>query len=280
MKPSAKEFKRARPLLGTVVRIHFTAAGGAVDSEACFRQAFRELDRLSGIFNIFAPDSSLSRFNRDSRGDFMEIPLELFQVMQLAQGLESASRGAFRVCTQTPAPRSSGAFTLKAIGTKFYARNAARGNLDFNGIAKGYIVDRTVEKISARFPGLSGSINAGGDIKFFGGAAPCLTLRLGTGDAPLYRRITAAKPSIASSSLAGTERNPASQTRYDAPFAGHFGPGSTAVALANDCGIADALTKVAMFGDFATISRTVKKFPAEILLFAADGELYKAFGCI
>src|SRR6185437_8323122 len=77
-----------------------------------------------------------------------------------------------------------------------YFRPIRAGRLDLSGIAKGYIVDKTVEWILSRTDSndgsidgsvVDGSINAGGDIRFFNSSRAsthsnehCVVLRLGT----------------------------------------------------------------------------------------------------
>ena len=145
-------------------------------------------------------------------------------------------------------------------------------------MAKGYIVDKIANRISRDLCDSNGSVNAGGDICFFGTAQPSVKLRLGSTATPLFREMTFSKAAIATSSPTRASDDPDSSSRYDVNLREGLLASSTVAVIADCCANADALTKVGLFAARAERTRAARVFNAQILTFDAGGQLIEALG--
>jgi len=254
MTPSNTGFSRCRPCLGTY--LHVTLNHPWTESSSL---VFDEALRLERIFNIYDEQSSLSKLNKEGRS--AEMAPELSQVLHLAMELFSTSQGAF---------------------TPFAAddKTQAKPNYDLNGIAKGFIVDQLSQFLVNLQ--LSGVVNAGGDLKFFGAAKRQTNVRLGPCHEPVFRSLSSPFDAVATSSFAARALNDSSRTHYPLPLAQHVlessGCDFTAVCVAKTCAIADAMTKIAMFGSKTLIKTLCEKYEAMVMIFDSGARLQEAFG--
>lgn len=248
-----------RPLLGTFVEAGASGPGAAAAVEA----AFRAVADAQARWSFHAADSELSRLNRH--------PQQRVPVCRATLGLLRISKLLMK--------RSDGAFDC-TVGATLVAHGALpdhggpdplpRGNADdielgdawailqrpvrltLDGIAKGFAVDLGVRAMR-RLGAASGWINAGGDLRAFGGASIPVQRREADGSfTPLGRLWQAA---IATSRVGsfgdvdsvGTAAD-TSQERFPAcivpPAARSSAPGLWTV-MAHYAWLADALTKVA-----------------------------------
>ena len=231
MNKSKTVSRRVRPLLGTFFEITTDAASSVINS------AFAEAERLEKIFNLCDPQSEINSHGESSS--------EFIEVQTLALHLEAVSGGAFRA--------------------------KKNGTFDFNGIAKGYIVDRTVKFLRAHDKFCSGSVNAGGDLLLFNHPPKNITLRLGTPSLPVYRELQIFNKAVATSA-GGFSGLSGSLTSYDEKST------LTATVVAPSCILADALTKVALFAEASILERCTREFGAHILLFDDFGGLVNRYG--
>ena len=156
------------------------------------RSAVQEVHRLEEILSNFDPDSSVSRFNRQSGKGKMNIPPELFELLGIAQRFSAHTSGDFDVTvgplvdlwrealSQGLLPdRDAVARAQRQVGfekLKLYGGGEAElllpgMKIDFGGIGKGYAVDRVVQRFIAAGIG-SALINFGGSSIFGVGAPP------------------------------------------------------------------------------------------------------------
>jgi thiamine biosynthesis lipoprotein len=263
--------QRRRPLLGTFVTITCDKAANGDHEDSSFRhalltEAFQEGERLQKIFSFHDPESTLSRFNKipPTQRDLEPWPREFLDLLEKAKKIQRTSKNCFW-------PFASASDDADGDET---------GRWDLSGIAKGFIVDRLCEFLLARDPELRGSINAGGDLRFFGrgDGDKNASLRLGPPGKPLLRRLSPRFESLASSSPAVAFTDPLSSTRYDKTLASDLSPFHTACVSTAECAIADALTKVALFGEAALRREMAREFNAEIFIFDADGDLQAQWG--
>lgn len=229
--------KRLRPLLGTTVRLE---ADGA--EPGLFTEVFDEIERLQGVFNFHDPTSQLALFNR--KGETPRSPefAELWQICKVVSDL--------------------------APGYFIAERD---GQIDFSGIAKGFIVDRAMSFFRARAPGAKGCVNAGGDLGFFGGWPARVHLRLGEADRAYAREFQLSRPCLASSSIQGFNE----RTRYS--LRPVYGAGATAVVQAPSVAVADAMTKVVLFAPASVTGRCCEALSATAMCFDVDGNLLESF---
>lgn len=163
----------------------FVAAADPWASQQAMHAAERELRRLEQIFTRFSPTSELQQLNlvRTRR-----CSPELLAVIALAIEARDSSGGTFDpllldamesngyrddfailqsrtdVETRDPAPRTGDVYVVDDT-----VQLTGNARLDLGGIAKGWIVDRVCEQLSAAGPCL---VNAGGDIAVSGHRSP------------------------------------------------------------------------------------------------------------
>lgn len=144
---------------------------------AAASRAFTEIARIERLMSFHAPDSGLSRLNREAGLLPVETDAQIWQLLAIAVQVSSATAGTFDVCAasrprtcdlrandgRSPAPANFKDMELLAGYRVRYRRPLV---VDLGGIAKGYAVDRAVEALMRE--GLSGCVNAGGDIRAFG----------------------------------------------------------------------------------------------------------------
>ncbi|MGZ3773928.1 MAG: FAD:protein FMN transferase [Pseudobdellovibrionaceae bacterium] len=237
--------RRVRPLLGTFVEITIFSEG---DLNGVITKAFEVGNFLEKIFNLKDPESEISLFNRFSKRNDKSCSDPFKEVMEFANQLNHLSQGAF---------------------------NAQFGNdqhWDLNGIAKGYIVDKMVETILQNDASLKGVINAGGDLRFFNCSERPITLRLGTYEAPVLRTLVLTKNALATSSLSVSRSDPKSSTHYEQSLRKGLDLQSSVSVLADECMIADGLTKVGLFAKKDILEKCAFIFSAQVVIFDGKGE--------
>jgi thiamine biosynthesis lipoprotein len=252
------ELRRCRPLLGTFVEI---TAGGPEEAalHAAVNAAFVAIERVQSLMSAHDPDSELSRVNREASLGPVKISTETREVLGRADQLARASEGAFDV---TIAP------TLAQWG--FLPPNLRRKNagdwqdlllldgdrvfflrpmaVDLGGIAKGFAVDQAIETLR-ELGVVSGVVNAGGDLRVFGGGGSVAHVRRPSRPQSFARTIHLVNSALATSSPCFTER------RLRDRSVSHLVNPRTRVAItgarsvtvrASECWMADALTKVVL----------------------------------
>jgi thiamine biosynthesis lipoprotein ApbE len=148
-------------VLGTSLELRVSAG-----SEATARQAeasvLAEIDRLSSTLNTWAKDSEISRWQ--ASGKPVAVSADLAAVLKACDHWAANSRGAFsaRVKASAPADMGKAAWTLDGGTATCLAKP---GEITVDALAKGYIIDRAVEKVS----GVDGiMLNIGGDLRVIG----------------------------------------------------------------------------------------------------------------
>ncbi len=154
--------------------------------------AFEEMRRLCAVFNFYDAQSELSKIN-DSYNEEVSVSPEMIEVLRLAKEVYLMTGGAFDVSCGAlfgywkniiRSPETTREFpdpeTIKRLreqsGMDFIEINRQRNTvklhkkgitIDLSGIAKGYIVDKAIEKVKKK--GISSCIiNCGGDLYCLG----------------------------------------------------------------------------------------------------------------
>jgi FAD:protein FMN transferase len=169
--------RRMRPLMGCYVEIALNPGAHPDGDERAFAAAFASLSSCAAAWSFQDPDSLLSRLNA---GAPVEIDRDTERLLRLARALTRASRGLFD-CTvggalvaaghlpdhggAVPQPRGTAGDIEVGQG---WARLARPVRLTLDGIAKGFAVDLAVEALQ-REGVQAGLVNAGGDLRVFGG---------------------------------------------------------------------------------------------------------------
>lgn len=169
-----------RPRLGTLVTI--TAVH--VDAEAAHdmaRAAFAEIERLEGILSRHASGTPMARLN--ASGALDDAPGELIEVLTRAREIHDLSGGAFdptvlpllrlferqaergALPTDTDVARAMALIGFDAVEIEGGSIRLTRPGsaLTLDGIAKGYVVDRTVAVLAAT-DAERVMVDAGGDM--------------------------------------------------------------------------------------------------------------------
>ena len=184
--PAPTWVARHQGLLGTVVDLQIEA-GSDAEAQQVEAVLVAEMRRLEAVFNGYDPDSELSRWRRQETepGD------ELTAVLALAADWWGRSSGAFNPAVglihqmwsdsadrgDIPSidERRQAAGRISQLPYRIEGdRVVATGSLDgfnLNAVAKGWIVDRAVEKALTRLSVVRLTVNAGGDL-FHHGAVP------------------------------------------------------------------------------------------------------------
>lgn len=174
-----QRLERVRPLLGTFVSVRVGDSGRA--AEAAVSAAFECIAAVQRDMSFHDPDSELSRLNRSAHREPQPLSAPLRRVLRAALALAEASDGRFdptvaaRLVQWGQLPALAGAevdpdANWRDICFRRDGRLEFRRPLwiDLGGIAKGYAVDLAVACLR-RHEMTSGIVNAGGDLRVFGG---------------------------------------------------------------------------------------------------------------
>ncbi|WP_338589690.1 FAD:protein FMN transferase [Shewanella khirikhana] len=261
--------RRARPLLGTFCEICISNAGNA-SPQAAIEAAFAVIKQIDEGLSFHRPDSELSRLNAGA-GNWVELSRHSMRLLRLAKGLGKLSANRFNV-TLGAELVSRGALPQHQHGHFLprgnwqdieLASNKARLKrpvlLTLDGIAKGYAVDLAVACL--KHCGIrSGSVNAGGDLKAFGDIPTRVQLRSDEGfGVSLY---------LCNQALASSRHGAAPTPAYPAlVLTDRPAPGKTELhtVIAPFAWRADALTKIAAFGEPGLVRALGGQLPTEII---------------
>ncbi len=250
MRKSPTAFNRVRPALGTLMKIQLESA--AAEASDWITQAFEKTQQLEKIFSFHDPASLLSQFN-------LGIPLPATEQGKLLQELIGKARLVENI--------SQGSFSL-----------GENSKIDLGGIAKGFVVDQVVDFLRLQDELTSGFVNAGGDLRFFRQRDPEVELRLGSSERPFQKKLRLVRAAVCTSSLNVASTDPQTSTRYLSPLRAGLDEASSAVVMAEKAWIADALTKVVLFGTTAQIKACCEVFQALAFCFNSHGDLLEVFG--
>lgn len=169
--PAGRWQRRARPLLGTLVEVGLPVAhaSAGADAEAAFGAAFDAITLVQRCLSRFDASSDIARFNALRAGGEIAVRAPTRAVLAAARELHDATAGAFDISL------GSGGGGWRCSGDRL--RKLASGvQLDAGGIAKGHAVDCAVAALLASGC-RAGWVNAGGDLRAFGGVEVPVHLR-------------------------------------------------------------------------------------------------------
>jgi thiamine biosynthesis lipoprotein len=173
--------------MGTTWRVDLFASTDHSQA-SLLRNITAELDRIVSQMSHWRDDSDLSRFNNTAAAQWVELPSELFHVIESAVSLCKETGGAFNAgigplvdawgfgpkSPPTDAPPADAAVAKHAIGCGSHGiqinpdgrRVFQPGGVrfDLSSIAKGYAVDRVCEMLDV--PGISSCLaEIGGELR-------------------------------------------------------------------------------------------------------------------
>ena len=270
--------QRARPWLGTLVEVRVQAPDDACARRA-IEAAFGEVQAVHRCMSFHEADSDLSRLHAAPLGNAVVVDARTIEVLRCALDLAESSQGLFDVgiggllVEYGVLPRPVSPFVpdpqanwrdIELIGDDRVCLHRPLW-LDLGGIAKGYAVDRAVAALRAQ--GIEqGVVNAGGDLRCFGGNAERVLLQhLGGAGQPLIELADAA---VATSVVDATRaragrRVPGmhANARLRCPVRAH----RAVSVVASSCLVADALTKLVL-ADVRVATRLLRRHAASACL--------------
>lgn len=186
--PKTDFVRRSQPLLGTFVVISAYGQSHHQINDA-IDEAFAEIRRVDNVMSLHRDDSELARLNAAAGIAPVAVSAELFAVISNALDMAQATEGSFDPTIKPlvekwgflwkehrlPDPMELQA-VLPLVNYRLVKLDPPRRtvcfekpglSLDLNGIAKGYAVDRAVEKL--QHLGITNAmVRAGGDLRVVG----------------------------------------------------------------------------------------------------------------
>jgi thiamine biosynthesis lipoprotein len=230
------------------------------EAQRAIEAGFAAIGEIHRLMSFHEPDSDVSRLNRASAHDPVAVDPRTFAVLIQAKRMAEASNGIFDI-TVAPdlvawgfLPRPDGPEPDPAASWRdieFTAPNTVLLHrplwIDLGGIAKGYAVDRAVAAMALPAD-VQCSVNAGGDLRVQGPAPERILLRA-PADGANVPVLELDNASLASSS-GRDDLHPVEAREVGPHVAGgthrSVGTHSFVSVVAQDCMVADALTKVVL----------------------------------
>ncbi len=289
MKPASDSVRRAQPLLGTFVEIEASGAPRG-DLHAAISQALETVADVHRLMSFHAPDSDVSRLNREAAARPVHVHPWTHEVLRLSSELYAASAGRFDIAVadelqrlgllprlKTDAPPGAGTRTpglpVELLSGRRVRFTRPDVKIDLGGIAKGFAVDRAIEILRAC--GISlGLVNAGGDIAVFGPEPFTVHVRDPRGLGRTLLHVEIRNEAIASSGNAFDRSS-------DMPGMAIIDPGTRrpattiygATVRAPFCVLADALTKLVVLAG-QSADALLAKYDASALLVPRKGDIW------
>jgi thiamine biosynthesis lipoprotein len=270
MRPAFASARRARPLLGTFVEI--TAEGASPSAlDAAIDGAFQAVTDVHRLMSPHEPESDVSRLNREASARAVSVHPWTYEVLRMAVELHEASAGVFDVAVPTH-PTEGQAVELLAGHRVRLGSPGVR--IDVGGIAKGFAVDRAIDRL--RDHGVPrGIVNAGGDLGAFGLDPHLIHIR-----DPRDPRLVLCRIEVRNEALASSGGHFDPFRSWDAEITTVIDPRTREPARsvrgvtvrAPSCMVADALTKVTMvLGEAA--APLIARYGAGALLVSTEGHV-------
>ena len=257
---SSADVRRCRPLLGTFVEVAATHAN-AREAHRAVDAAFDEVALVHRLMSFHDPASDVSRLNREALEHPVAVHPATLEVLRWAHTVAQGSDGCFDVTVAAelvwrgilPRPWSrhepcrDGSWSDVELLGDGRARFHRPLWIDLGGIAKGYAVDRAIERLGA-LGATRACVNAGGDLRVMGSATECVRLRPVPASGEPTAVVELANASLASSGgpgarhdverfpglhIHGADRRPTRSRTF-------------ACVITDRCVLADALTKVVL----------------------------------
>lgn len=272
--------RRARPLLGTLVDIRVDGVEEA-RALAAIEAAFAEVADVHRLMSFHEVASDISRINRDASRVPVAVDARTREVVALALAFARESHGLFDPTVaaelvawgvlprpgDAPLPASDADWRDIEILDDGRIRTAKPLWIDLGGIAKGYAVDRAIERLIAL--GIEDAcVNAGGDLRRTGCGTEPVHVRAPSAPHRLFHTLLLGEGSIASSGSHFERAHVDAMTRM--PMRERC-----VSVVADRCAVADALTKIVMSGVDAA-APLLEAWNAEA--FVLDGENARLLG--
>lgn len=278
----AGSISRCKPLLGTFVEI--TISGDLEDKNLVLmtNNAFGEIERIEKMMSYYDDSSEVSFLNREANKRPCKVSGDLINVLKRAKEIGDLSNGLFDVTVARLLVKQK-LLTKKYSfldNSSSYKDISIMGDLvsfskklaiDLGGIAKGYAVDMAM-RVFEKFPDLDVVINAGGDLSMNIPSGKFVDIKCSKDSScfakmPMYRR------SLASSANYYQKRNKSAIINPNNKEAAT--EDKIISVFADDCVVADALTKVAFLT--SDLEEMLKKYSAKAFEMNSKGEVMRAY---
>lgn len=277
---------RARPLLGTIVEI--SATGSAAEQvQVAIERAFNAVEMVHKLMSYQNPESDVSGMNRMANIQPVQVSAHTWHVLEAAQNISEASGGIFDISIAPTLtrlgflpkhegfPKADGSSNWRHIELLpgNYVQFARKLRVDLSGIAKGYAVDLATQVLKD-FGMAAGRINAGGDMRMFGESRQSIHVRIPDAPAlsiPLVELACGAVATSAGYYASRKHKGDLVTTLVDPLTRTACKVGRSVTVLANECMIADALTKI-VHVDPVRANAALNHFNARALIVEADAK--------
>lgn len=283
--------RRARPLLGTLVEIEVTGTDEPA-LRLAVAAAFYEIARVHGLMTFHDIGSDVGRLNRTAAQAPVQVAPDTFAVLEMAAAIHAASGGAFDIAVApqlvargrlpnlhgSPLPAAAGSTRDIVLSSACMVRFARPLAIDLGGIAKGYAVDRAIERLAGMPAVARALVNAGGDLRVAGGGEVPIHVRHPLRAGQLLPPILLADSALASSAVDGPGPDEAALGPHVLRLHPDAAPRFAAASVcAPTCMVADALTKVVLAG-VPACGAILQRLGASALAVGWDGELLRSAG--
>ena len=229
------EKKRSIPALGTFFEIKWYYDDILDENIA---DVFNEVRRLEKVFSYHDIRSELSKFNENGKTQCYE----LMALLKISKWLTKETFGVFNPV------------------------NPKTNKVDLGGIAKGFIVDKAAKILESK--GISGIINAGGDIRIFGFYTAPIYIR-----DPFDFKNTIYIGEFSQNSIASSCISKNSKSRGGKSMVYHESNIIHASVIGKSCTICDAMTKVALTDPEIAV-KTLKKVGYQGMIIDKNGNKF------
>ena len=269
--------RRSWPLLGTFVEIALRDGNARV-----FEAAFARIARVHELMSAHSADSDLAKIAREAHCRWVAVDPATAEVIRLSLEWAEASDGAFDpvragvelvhggrrpwFCDEPP----DAAATWRDLETDGLLARAARPlALDLGGVAKGYAVDLAADAIAAH--GLSGVVNAGGDLRFIGDEERAAFVKRPGPDGGLYELREIPCPALATTGSYAFSEGGGNFDLIDSVRGGPVSSGVSITVFGGSCVLADAMTKAVLNLPDARAATLLEKYGCCALILESGG---------
>jgi FAD:protein FMN transferase len=260
--PAEPTTRRLRVALGTWVAIEAKAAKSPGElattavavEQAAIEAAYAALGLVEQAMHPHRRGSDLARINTAPLHVPIEIQPDTWRVLELARRLHEITGGVFDPCL----PNQPGSLQDVQLGPGPMLICHAPVEIDLGGIAKGYAIDRAVEKL-IEHGCRTGLVNAGGDLRVFGEREAAILLREADTS---FRRLALRNCALAVSDIDAINRPAEHQGYYNRK--GQPTVRRHAAVIAKDAATADGLTKCVLLCAPEHAARTLRELEATL----------------
>ncbi len=261
-----KDFKRARPLLGTFVEIFVKAESAEIANQA-ISNAFEHISDIENLLSIYQENSEISKLNLSAENVPLKINSLTAEIIKISEAISCLSDGIFDVVFSKDEKSPASFKDIRFIDSETIILNK-KLNFDFGGIGKGFAVDKGIDSLLCS--GIKyGGINAGGDLRFFGDIPQPIFIRSPSEYNKIFKLKEAANCAVATT--ANYHRRTGNAGRKDQgiinPKNGVSWNSKKSISvISKSCALSDALTKVVALLDDTKASSILKKVEAEAII--------------